>query len=500
MAKTQSKTEKYQASLWQPRPPVVTILGHIDHGKTSLLDFIRQASVAAKEAGGITQHIGAYQVKLKIDNQEKLITFIDTPGHKAFSQMRSRGAKVADIALLVISIKDGIMPQTKESVAYIKKAKIPMVVAINKIDLLRAKSERQVVIKKIEKQLANLDVALEKQGGEVIVLPISAKTGENVKELLEMIVLLAEVQELRVKKDSALKGVIIDSLIDQKKGVLATVLVREGNLKVKEEIEVEGIKGKVRALFDEYGKRVRSADPSKPVQVLGFKKAPPIGGIVSGKGQKPVSFPSRPSSSLAKEPDKQLLSPEDSEGKLRVILKTDTLGTKEAVLVALEERVEIVASSIGDINQSDIFLAKTSKAPILGFGVNLSSAMKKLAEEEKVKVKTYQVIYQLLEEVEEIIRFIKEGKKEKILGQAKIIAQFEVKDKKIAGAKVIEGRLARGDKVKVLRGEEEIGQARISSLRHQKEDIKKAEMETECGLSFSKELDFEVGDVVKSIG
>lgn len=483
------------------RPPVVTVLGHIDHGKTTLLDFIRKENVAQKEAGGITQHIGAYQIKVKIE-KGKLITFIDTPGHEAFSKMRSRGAKVADIALLVISAKEGVMPQTKESVTHIKEAKIPMIIAVNKIDLFKSKAEREVAIRKIEKQLKKLEVIVEKEGGEIVCLPISAKTGENVKDLLEMVILLSEMKGIKAKKGALLEGVIIDSQVDRRRGVLSTVLVRQGNLKVKDSVETEGIKGKVKGLFDEYGKKVEIAGPSKPVQVSGFEKAPPIGGIVKfQEEEKAISLTYKTAIlSKTKEPHKEILIPEDKEKELRVILKTDTLGIKEAILAALGKGVEIILSGIGDISESDIFLAKTSKAPILGFNVNLLPDIKKLAQNEGVKIKIYDVIYKLLEEVEEIREFLKEGKREKILGRCRVIAEFETKKKKIAGVAVLEGRIARGDKIKILRGEKEIGQGRIISLRHRKEDIPKAEIGEEAGVGFSKELDFKIGDVVKSIG
>jgi len=493
-------------SPFQPRPPVVAVLGHIDHGKTTLLDFIRQTHMAEKEAGGITQHIGAYQAKVKVDQREKLITFIDTPGHEAFSQMRSRGAQAADIALLIISAKDGVMPQTKESIAYIKGAKIPVVIAINKIDVFANKAERNVALQKIQTQLKNLEMVVEKEGGEIVCLPISAKTGENVSQLLEMIALIAEMNEIKVKKEADFLGVIIDSQIDPRQGVLATVLVKEGSLNLGDEIEVEGIRGRVRALFDERGKRVKKAGPAKPVQVLGLAIAPPVGGMATLKALKKTestenSVPSEKLSafSVAKKTSENRLHLEDTN-KLRMILKTDTLGTKEAVLAALKDRVEIIFSGIGDISQSDVFLAKTVKAPILGFKVNLPLAIQKLAQNEKVRIKTYEVIYRLLEEIDELIEFLKQKKEEKVLGRAKILAEFEIDKKKIAGAKVFEGRIARGDKIKILRGEEEIGQARIVSLHCGKKDFNKVEKGKECGIGFSKKLDFEVGDIVKSIG
>lgn len=481
------------------RPPVVTVLGHIDHGKTTLLDLIRKENVAQKEAGGITQHIGAYQTSVKIENKEKFITFIDTPGHEAFAKMRSRGAQVADIALLVISAKDGVMPQTKESIRYIKDAKIPLIVAINKIDLFKSKAEKEAIVKKIAGQLKKINVLTEVEGGKVICLPISAKTGENVKDLLEMIVLVAEIGELKLKKEAPLKGVVIESQVDRRRGILASILVREGILKIKDLIGVEGIQGKVKALFNEDGKRVKMAGPSQPVQVLGFNQAPPIGGIVkSEKTRPPARFATKRADRVKKLKKQPVLK--DTKEKLKIVLKTDTLGTQEAVMAALEDKVEIITAGVGDISESDIFLAKTSKAPILGFNISVLPEIKRLAQSEGVKIRIYDVIYRLLDEVEDVVKFLKEEKKEKVLGRTRIVATFKIKKKKIAGMKVLEGRVARGDKIKILRDDQEIGQGRITTLRHQKEEIPKVEMGEECGAFFSKELDFEVGDVVKSIG
>ena len=511
MVKTKtSQSAKVKSLSSQSRPPVVTVLGHIDHGKTTLLDFIRKENIAQKEAGGITQHIGAYQASVKIGKEEKLITFIDTPGHEAFFQMRSRGANVADIAILVISAKDGVMPQTKESIAYIKKAKIPLLVAINKIDVFSNKSERKVAVIKIEKQLKKLDIVVEKEGGEVVCVLISAKTGENVEDLLEMLVLLFEMKGAKAEKDAPFQGVVIDSHVDRQKGILATVLVREGNLKIRDEIQTGNVQGKVKALFDEYGKQVKVAGSSKPVQVLGFVKAPSTGSIVRTQTRLDLTDKARQETQKGDAEDterktskktlKKGLIPGEKGDRLKVILKTDTLGTKEAILAAFDEKIEVVSSGIGDISESDVFLAKTSETPILGFKVNILPEIKKLAQNEEVKIKTYQIIYRLLEEIDEIMKFLKEGKKEKLLGKGEIIAQFEMKKNKIAGVRILEGRMARGDKIKVLRGEEEVGQGRITTLRQGKDDVTKVEMGEECGIGFSKKLDFKVEDVVKSIG
>lgn len=463
------------------RPPVVVILGHVDHGKTSLLDFIRKTNVAVKEPGEITQHIGAYQATV----QNKKITFIDTPGHEAFSKMRSRGAKVADLAVLVVAANDGVMPQTQEAIRHIHKAKIPMIVALNKIDL------PDINLEKVKKQLVKEGVGLEGYGGEVVSLPISAKTGEGIKDLLEMIILVSEMEKLEGDSQGPLEAVVIESKLDPHRGPVASLLVKDGTLRQGDEVFVENIKGKIRAIVNDRGERLGQVNPGTPVEILGLEAVPPVGAILTKEGVK-------------KEEKEVVVKPSiekrAKEAGLKIILKTDVLGTLEAITASLDkEKVEIISSGTGDISEGDILLAKTTGSIVIGFNVKISPTVSALAETEKVKIKTYQVIYELLREIAEVVESLLQPPKEESLGRAEIIAEFTVKKGRIAGCKVVQGRLALGDKIKILRGEDQVGQAKIKSLRQQKESINKAEMGEECGILFEPLLDFAIGDIVISV-
>ncbi|MBI4999782.1 translation initiation factor IF-2 [Candidatus Gottesmanbacteria bacterium] len=467
------------------RPPIVVVLGHVDHGKTTLLDYIRKTNVAAREPGEITQHIGAYQVNVKTQNSNvKTITFIDTPGHEAFAKMRSRGARVADLAVLVVAANDGVMPQTQEAIRHIKQAKIPMIVAINKIDL------PGINLEKIKKQLVKEGVALEGYGGEVVVVPISAKTGEGIKDLLEMIILVSEMEKLEGDPQGPLQAIVIESKLDPRRGPVASLLIKNGTFHQGDEVVVEQTKGKVRAMIDERGERLKEAGPGTPVEILGLETVPQVGAVLTKEGVK-------------KEEEEMVVKPSIEkrveEAGLKIILKTDVLGTLEAIAVSLEKKkIEIISSGTGDITEGDVFLAKTTGAIIIGFNIKISPSVAKLAETEKVKIKTYQIIYELLEEITEVVEALLVPPKEEFLGKAEIIAEFAVKKGKIAGCKVVQGRLAVGDKIKILRGEEQIGQARIKFLKQQKEAIDKAELGEECGVLFEPLLDFAIGDIVIS--
>lgn len=465
------------------RPPIVVVLGHVNHGKTSLLDFIRKTNVAAQEPGEITQHIGAYQVTY----QDKKITFIDTPGHEAFAKMRSRGAKVADLAVLVIAANDGIMPQTQEAIRHIKQAKIPMIVAINKIDLLKIRGvSREATLEKIKKQLVKEGVSLEGYGGDVTVVPISAKTGEGINDLLEMIILVSEMENLRADQEGPLEATVIESKLDRNRGPVATVLVKNGILGLGDEVVVEDVGGKIRVMINDRGKRIGQATPGTPIEVLGLEAVPQVGSILKrgGPKEKMVSLPE-------KRPTK--------EAKLKIILKTDVLGTLEAIAASLASKeVEVVSGRTGDISSADVLLAKTTESIVVGFNVRVLPEVAVLAETEQVKIKTYQIIYELLEEITEVIEALSKPPGEPVLGKAEIVAEFTVKKGKIAGCKVIQGRLALRDNVKVLRGEREIGLAKIKSLRQHKEAVSKVELGGECGVSLEPLLDFTVGDVIIS--
>lgn len=460
------KEKKIEKENLFPRPPVVTVMGHVDHGKTTLLDQIRKTSVAVKEYGEITQHIGAYQVEV---NGRK-ITFIDTPGHEAFAKMRRRGAQVTDLVVLVVAADDGVMPQTLESLEHIKEAKLPFIVAINKIDLPSANIER------VKKQLVQKGVLLEGMGGDVVWVAISGKTGQGIGELLEMIQLMAEMAELKAEPSGPLKLAVIESRLDKARGPVATVIVQNGTLKVGKVIEVAGIKSKVRAMFNDQGKSVEEAGPATPVEILGLEKVPEIGEV----------FGERKAPHLEGE-------------NLKIVLKADMSGSLEAILENLSPKVEVIEKGVGGISESDVLLAKTLGAILVGFNLKTSAGLQKLAEEEKVKVKTYRLIYELLEDLEkEITQLGKPKVGEEILGKAQIIAEFPYNKQRILGCRVIEGRVSRNDNVKIIRDDQEIGRSKIKSLKYLKEFIAKAERGRECGVLLEPLLDFSPGDVLIS--
>lgn len=466
-----------------PRPPIAAVLGHIDHGKTTLLDYIRKTHLAEKEFGGITQHIGAYQVEVKTPEGSQKITFIDTPGHEVFAKMRSRGAKVADIAVLVVAVNEGVKPQTKESIKFINEAKIPLIVALNKIDLSGQPLE------KIKRELLEAGVKVEGYGGEVVAIPVSAKTGKGVKELLEMIVLLSQMEDIRADPKGNFAGVVVESKMNRQRGPSSTILVKNGTLKIGQEVVSYETLGRIRAMFDENGGRVLAAPPGKPVEVLGFKEVLAVGSEVQGI-------------SLLKETAKKevvlrqnLPSP---KSLIKIILKADTKGSLEAISENLSGEAGIIFGQTGDVNESDILLAKTTGAAVIGFNVRIPAAILKLAAEEKVKIKIYEIIYKLLEEIEEAALCLKEKPKEEVLGRGEIIAKFRVDKQEVAGTKILKGKINRGDKLKILRGEKEIGLTRVKSIHHLKEDVSTATQGKDYGILFSPQLDFEEKDAIIS--
>ena len=463
-----------------PRPPVVTVMGHIDHGKTTLLDCIRKTNVAAREFGGITQHIGAYQVEISFGREKKRITFIDTPGHEAFVKMRARGAGVTDIVVLVVAADDGVMPQTKEAIDHAKAAAVPLIVAINKIDLPTANP------KMVREQLVKIGVVPEDFGGDTPVVEVSAKEGKGIEDLLEMIILVAELQGLKADYRKPFRGTVIESFRDKRRGPVVTILVQEGKLRVKDEVYSMGRREKIRAMFNDRGRRIEEALPSMPVEVLGFSSVLPLGTIVSGKKEEG-------------EGEKILKKRRRREEKtFKLIVRADTEGTKEAILDSLKGRkVTVILAGTGEITESDVFLAKTSTAQILGFGVRVPQSVGKLAAEEGVEIKTYRLIYRLLEDLEKGIEQIFRKRGKTVLGRGEILAQFQGTTARIAGIKVLLGRLKLGEKITLLRRGEVVGEAEIATMRHWKEEIKIAREGEECGITFSPPLDFQIKDVIE---
>jgi translation initiation factor IF-2 len=484
----EKKNNQLESSI---RPPVVAVLGHVDHGKTSLLDYIRNASVASKEHGGITQHIGAYQVEISTG---KRITFIDTPGHEAFAKMRSRGASVADIAILVVAADDSVKPQTIESIEQSKRANIPLIVAINKIDLPTAN------IQKVKQDLARNGVQLEGFGGDTPFVQVSAKSGQGISELLSLIQLVWELRGGAPIDTRHLEGNVIETRVDKGKGKVATIVVKTGILAYATALfENDVMIGKVRALENEWGIQVKEARPGTPVQVAGFNILPDVGSIVTDKPVKkpvvshvsPVSKPFIP----------DFLKPlHEIEQKLTILLKTDTAGSLEAIKTSLSQKIDIAGTGFGDITEADVLTASSSRAFIVGFNVGIRPQAAKLADTEKVLYRTYTIIYELLDELADVVAGMKEivtGERE--VGQAIILAEFPFDRDRIAGVQVNSGRLAKGDIVRLVRAEQEIARGKIKSLRQGKHEVTKVEEGKQCGVLFDKPLAFSLQDAIIAV-
>ncbi len=489
-------SDKNTSSSAQRRPPVVAVLGHVDHGKTTLLDAIRQTEVAAGEHGGITQHIGAYQVTIPYEDDgektERTITFIDTPGHAAFTRMRARGAQATDIAILVVAANDGVMPQTEEAINHIKAADVSMIVVVNKIDLAEANPSQ------VYQQLAEHEVLVEPYGGDVPAVELSALKKEGVEDLLEMIVLIADLEEYRSDPDGELTGVVIESGVDAKKGPVATVLVQNGTLRVSDTVYAGSSEAKVKALTTAQGERVDEAGPSMPVEVLGFNEPVETGSTVSRKRTEsetkaaPQHVSQGPSFSWGEE-----------EEELKIILRTDVEGTKEAIVESLkaiepaEGKIAVMQAGTGDVTESDIFLAQASDAIILAFNVRVPAAIERLADREDVIIRSYNIIYKLLEDIEEAAHGLGELKID-ILGKAEVLKEFKGTEARIAGIKVTEGRLAVKDPIRIERDGSLVTETRIDTMKQVKEEVKTTRAGSECGITFQDEVAFRPGDIVKS--
>jgi translation initiation factor IF-2 len=459
------------------RPPIVVVLGHVDHGKTTLLDKIRETSVATREAGGITQSIGASQYTTK---EGKEITFIDTPGHAAFSNMRSQGAAVADIAVLVIAANDGIKPQTKEALKYIKGTKTPFIVAATKIDL------PAVDVGEVEKQLEKENVKLEKKGGDVPLVAVSGKTGKGVEDLLEMIILVSEVNEIAGSEKNDLEAFVIETDKD-KRGPLVSMVVKDGMIKGGDKITAGGVTAKARGLFNFLGKPVEAVGPGEPVQVIGFSELPSVGSKVT-LTQESIED----GDDFRKSPP----PPEVEEGEIPVVIKASSAGALEAIVENVPEGIVVVYSGVGDVTGNDIFLAKSaSDAVIFTLEAKAPSQMKKLAKTEGVKIREFEIIYKLFEELEEML---KKGKK-KVKGKAKILASFPFNRRRVAGCKVVEGTITNDDKLTLEREGKQMGKASILSMKKEKQDITKAIAGEEFGVVLDPQLDFKVDDVLISV-
>ena len=438
------------------RNPIVVVLGHVDHGKTTLLDVIRKTNVASREAGGITQSIGASVVNG--------ITFIDTPGHAAFSKMRSRGGSVADIAVLVVACDDGVAPQTKEALKIIKDAGIPYVVAAAKIDI--AGVDPEVVRSELEKE----KVTFEGKGGETPFVPVSAKNGQGIPELLETILLVSEVKEIKGDSGASLEAVVIESFKD-KRGLVVNLIIRNGTLKVASDVTIADFSGRVRALFNDKGESVKESFPGEPVQVIGLEQSNSV----------------VPKKVLG---DARRLA----EDELPIIIKASNAGALEAVISSLPSKVVVVDEGIGEVTSSDVITAKTGNARIFAFESRLPNDVLKLTEAEGVKCERFEIIYELIQRLEEILK----GGKVEILGKANILATFPFNNKKVAGCKVTEGKISKGDKLILVRDEKEIGKAKATSIKKQKTEVAQVGQGEEFGVILDPQLDFLAGDVLVS--
>lgn len=453
------------------RPPVVTILGHVDHGKTSLLDRIRHATVAAGEVGGITQAIGAYQ----IEHQGKKITFIDTPGHAAFSAMRRRGGQAADVAILIVAADDSVMPQTKESIEHIKAAGIPFVVAVNKTDLAGVNPER------VKTDLANEGVFVEGYGGNVPIVNISAKTGEGVDDLLEIILLLAELEELKDNSSSCpATALVIESSMHPQKGPLATLLVKGGVFDKNDPLYDGNVYfGKIRSMLDFSGKSIAKATPSTPFQVIGFDKVPNIGDIIT----------SEPCEDQTQKNTFGVTTDTISEDIPTIILKADVQGSLEAISENIKDKANIVSSSVGLVTDSDIETAIATKAEILGFNVKMSAPVARMAEIEHIKFSNFKIIYQLFDYLKELQEKKTSQTAPKVItvGEAKVLKVFNFGGTIVYGCLIVSGKMKLGDT---------IGDSKITSLKVGKADVEEAKKDQECGLVLSPNTEYKVGDIM----
>ena len=490
-----------------PRPPVVTIMGHVDHGKTSLLDYIRKTRVTAGEAGGITQHIGAYTVNL--DGRQ--ITFLDTPGHEAFTSMRLRGAMATDIAVLVVAADDGVMPQTVEAISHAKAAGVQTIVAINKIDKPAANIER------IKQQLTEYDLVCEDWGGDTIMVPVSAHTGEGVEQLLEMILLVAEVQDYKANPNRKARGIIIEARLDKGRGPVATVLVKNGTLRVGDTIVAGTAYGRVRAMVNDVGERVKSAGPSDPVEVIGFNDVPEAGDQISAVDDDKLSRQvaeerkDRLRAALIKEQQKTTLDDlfsQISAGQIKdlnVIIKADVQGSVEAVRQSLEKlsndevRVRSIHGGVGAITETDVMLASTANAIIIGFNVRPDNNARAMAEKEKIDVRLYRVIYQAIEDVQNAMKGMLAPKfKEVLLGHATVRTPFKVSGVgTVAGSYVTDGKIIRSQQVRLLRDNVVIHEGKISSLQRFKDAVKEVNTGYECGIGIENYNDIKENDVIE---
>jgi len=496
------------------RPPVITVMGHVDHGKTSLLDSIRESRVASGEAGGITQHIGAYQVEFEHESQKKKLTFLDTPGHEAFTAMRARGTKVTDVAVLVVAADDGCRPQTLEAISHARAAKVPIVVAINKIDKEGASPDR------VKQELSEKDLIAEDWGGDTVMVPVSAIKKQNIEKLLEMILLVSEVEDLQANPDRFAKGTVIEAHLDKAKGPVATLLVQNGTLKSGDVLAAGSVLGKIRAMVDEHGNRIKEAGPSFPVEALGFSEVPTAGDefevypdektgrAIVGERATDARATKLAQQMASRRVSLSSLSTKANDGELKelnLILKADVQGSVEAILGSLEQlpknevQVRVLLSAPGEITETDIDLAAASGSVIIGFNTSLASGAKRAADANDVDIREYEVIYKLLEDIQLAMEGLLEPDLvEESLGQAEVRVTFAVGKGAIAGCYIQTGKLQRNCSLRVIRSENVIFEGNLDSLKRAKDDVKEVNTGFECGVGCDKFSSWIEGDVIEA--
>ncbi|PIP74705.1 MAG: hypothetical protein CO135_02565 [Candidatus Levybacteria bacterium CG_4_9_14_3_um_filter_35_16] len=481
-------------------PPVVAVLGHVDHGKTSLLDTIRKTNIALREQGGITQKIGASEIEIAHEGKKRKITFIDTPGHEAFANMRGRGVMAADIALLIISSTDGVMPQTKESIGLLKASKIPFIVVLTKSDLADGNAE------KVKQQLLKEEITLEAYGGDVPVIEVSAKVNHNIKELLDLILLVYDINydKFPFSAKNPLEAMVIESRLDQKSGPKATVIIKNGVLRVREEIFADNIKAKIKSLINDKGQQLKEATVGQAVEVLGFENVPKVGGVVKSKADEvqKEQVQIQPETEETKETEETEVpigpnqEEESQEGMPIFIIRTDTYGSLEAILEALPKELRVASSKPGDIESSDVLFAKSVGAVVLGFNIKIKPEVLKLAATEKILLRNYNLIYEMIDEVKDLLEGKRLSMQEQVYGTAKVLASFPFEKTKVLGILVLDGRIAKGDRVRLIREDETIGESHVLSVRQGKEQTSKVEKGQEAGIVISPLLDFTIGDML----
>jgi len=494
--------QRYLAS----RPPVITIMGHVDHGKTSLLDVIREASVQVSEAGGITQHIGAYQVAA----QGKQITFLDTPGHEAFTEMRARGASVTDIAILVVAADDGVQPQTREAINHARAAHVPIIVALNKMDLPSANPDH------VKQQLADVGLVPEDWGGDTIVVPVSAKAKQGIDTLLDMILLVAEMADFKANPRRNPQGTVIEGRLDRARGPIATLLVHDGILEVGDALVIGNTSARIRAMFDYRGQTIDKATPSQPVVIMGLRDVPQAGDrfekvgseriarqIAEERTQEATEAANRRPEALSL--DDIYARAQDGAKSLNVILKADVQGSIDPIRSSLEQlkvgnlSVDFIHEGVGNIAESDVNLAVASEAVVIGFNVSVDASAQRMAEAEGIEIRTYDIIYRLIEDIQKALTgMLEPEKREVVQGRAVVRQVFSIpRAGKIAGVQVREGKALRNARVRVLRGEKELHTGGVSSLKRYTEDVREVSTGMECGVGVDGFNDFEADDILE---